>query len=72
MLADLAKVGEEVKIYCEGLGGFAGKSCANDLSIAIPHVPHPLLLREDVRNALCSTLDKSTRENCINQVRVNL
>lgn len=72
MLADLAKVGEEVKIYCEGLGGFAGKSCANDLSIAIPHVPHPLLLREDVRNALCSTLDKSTRDNCINQVRVNL
>jgi hypothetical protein len=72
MLADLAKVGEEVKIYCEGLGGFAGKSCANDLSIAIPHVPHPLLLRADVRNALCSTLDKSTRENCINQVRINL
>ena len=72
MLLDLAKVGKEVKIYCEGLGGFAGKSCANDLSIAIPHVPHPLLLREDVRNALCSTLDKSTRDNCINQVRVNL
>jgi hypothetical protein len=72
MLQDLAKVGKEVKEYCEGLGGFAGESCKSDLSIAIPHVPHPLLLRKDVRNALCSTLDKSIIENCVNQVRVNL
>jgi len=72
MITALEKIGEEVKNYCLGLGGFQGLSCSNDLSIALPHVPHPLLLREDVRTALCSKLGKEILKNCVNQVRVNL
>lgn len=72
MISELESIGDEVRKHCLGLGGFAGKSCSNDLSIALPHVPHPLMLREDVRKALCTKLEDEILKNCINQVRVNL
>jgi hypothetical protein len=71
-LDELGSVGAEVAGWCDGLGGRVGDSCKRDLGIAFPHVPHPLMLRPEVREALCRPLGEQTLQNCVNQVRNNI
>lgn len=71
-LTELERAGAEVATWCDGLGGRVAESCKRDLGIAFPHVPHPLMLRPDIRAALCRPLGEQTLQNCVNQVRNNI
>jgi hypothetical protein len=71
-LDELTVVGSEVASWCDGLGGRVGGACKQDLGIALPHVPHPLMLRTDVRDALCRPLGEQILQNCVSQVRNNI
>jgi hypothetical protein len=69
---EVAAAAQEVASWCERLPGRAADSCKRDLGIAYPHVPHPLLLRKDVRTLLCTPLGEETLKNCVNQDRKNI
>lgn len=69
---EVAAAAEEVASWCDRLPGRAAESCKKDLGIAYPHVPHPLVLRPDVRTLLCTPLGPETLTNCVNQVRRNI
>lgn len=69
---DVSSAALEVAGWCDRLPGIAAEGCKRDLGIAYPHVPHPLLLRKDVRTLLCSPLGETVLANCVNQVRNNV
>ncbi len=71
-LEELSSVGTEIAGWCDGLGGRVGTACRQDLGIALPHVPHPLMLRADIRTALCRPLGEQTLQSCVNQIRNNV
>jgi hypothetical protein len=70
--AEVTAAAEAVASWCAKLPGRAADSCLRDLGIAYPHVPHPLLLRPDVRTLLCRPLGEQTLKNCVAQVRYNI
>ena len=71
-IEEVTAAANEVASWCDRLPGRAAESCKRDLGIAYPHVPHPLLLRKDVRTMLCTPLGEQTLVNCVNQVRNNI
>ncbi len=70
--SEVTEIAETVASWCGRLPGRAADSCLRDLGIAYPHVPHPLLLRPDVRTLLCRPLGVETLRNCVAQVRNNI
>lgn len=72
LVSDLERIAVKVAGYCDALPGKTAEGCKRDLGIAYPHVPHPLMLRQDVRALFCAPLGEETLKNCVNQVRRNI